>query len=318
MTGLPVAQRPVAKPNHAKPARATSPFAGLRGWLRGLFGRRNGDASVREAIEELIEESDTTPAAIDPDERTLLVNILRLHEVTAADVMLPRAEIVATDIETSIDDIIDLMARDAHSRVPVFRETLDDVVGFVHIKDVLGLARGDTKTPVSALVRDIIFAAPSTRVLDLLLEMRMTHVHMAIVVDEFGGVDGLITIEDLVEEIVGEIEDEHDDEGPLMTRSADGSVLADARVRVAEYEEEFGAFASDEEREEVDTLGGILFKLLDRVPRRAEVVTHPAGLEFEVVDADPRRIKRIRIRRSTITGPQPESPGSDGHGTPAG
>ncbi len=301
-------------------------LGGLRAWLRNLFGRRNGEASVREAIEELIEETDTTAAAIDSDERTLLVNILSLHEVTAADVMLPRAEIVATDVETSIDDIIDLMARDAHSRIPVFRETLDDVVGFVHIKDVLGLARGGTDTPVSALVRDIIFAAPSTRVLDLLLEMRASHVHMAIVVDEFGGVDGLITIEDLVEEIVGEIEDEHDDEGPLMSHSPDGSVLADARVRVEEYEQEFGVFASDEEREEVDTLGGVLFKLLDRVPRRAEVVTHPAGLEFEIVDADPRRVKRIRIRRGPGTeiapdspsGPQPDDPGPVGSDTPTG
>ncbi len=286
---------------------------GVRHWLRSLFGRRNGEGSVRDAIEELIVESDDTDAPIAADERALIVNILRLHEVTAADVMLPRAEIVAADVETTIDALIDLMAREAHSRVPLYRENLDDVVGFVHIKDVLGVSRGPAAPPLASLVREIIFAAPSSRVLDLLLEMRASHVHMAIVVDEFGGVDGLVTIEDLVEEIVGEIEDEHDDEGPMMTRRADGSVLADARTRVEEFEETCGTFASAEEREEVDTLGGVVFKLLDRVPRRAEVVSHPSGLEFEIVDADPRRIKRLLVRQ--ISGAPLETAG-DGDGTP--
>jgi len=149
---------------------------------------------------------------------------------------------------------------------------------------------------VRDLSRDILFAAPSIRVLDLLLEMRAQRTHMAIVIDEFGGVDGLVTIEDLVEEIVGEIEDEHDEAGPVITVDPGGSILADARVEVGELEERIGAFLTQEEREESDTLGGVVFSLVDRVPRRSEVVTHKSGVEFEVVDADARRIKRLRVR----------------------
>jgi CBS domain containing-hemolysin-like protein len=149
---------------------------------------------------------------------------------------------------------------------------------------------------VKDIVRDILFASPSIRVLDLLLEMRASRTHMAIVVDEFGGVDGLVTIEDLVEEIVGEIEDEHDTEGPTIIRRPDGSVLADARTEIEELEKLIGEFASGEEREEIETLGGVVFRLIDRVPRRHEVIAHPSGLEFEIVDADPRRIKRLCVR----------------------
>ncbi len=272
-----------------------------------MIGRRNGENSVREAIQELIVEGSEAGTAIDADERTLIVNILKLHEVTVADVMLPRAEIVAADIETPLADLIEIMAREAHSRLPLYRDTLDDVVGFVHIKDVLSCLDQAKQTKIKDLVRDILFAAPSARVLDLLLEMRASHVHMAVVVDEFGGVGGLVTIEDLVEEIVGEIEDEHDEEGPALLMRPDGSILADARTRIEDFEILYGAFASAEEREEIDTLGGVVFGLIDRVPRRAEVITHPAGLEFEIIDADPRRIKRLCIRRLSAA---PRSPGA--------
>jgi len=204
----------------------------LRTWLKSLIHRRNGENSVREAIQELIVEGNETGAAIDADERALIVNILKLHEVTVADVMLPRAEIVAADVDTTLSDLVETMAREAHSRLPVYSDTMDDVVGFVHIKDVLVCLDQDKPVQIKDLVRDILFAAPSARVLDLLLEMRASHVHMAIVVDEFGGVDGLVTIEDLVEEIVGEIEDEHDEEGPALVMRPDGSILADARTRI--------------------------------------------------------------------------------------
>ena len=156
--------------------------------------------------------------------------------------------------------------------------------------------RSSPHLAVRELTREILFAAPSIRVLDLLLEMRAQRTHMAIVVDEFGGVDGLVTIEDLVEEIVGEIEDEHDEDGPLITRDPDGSILADARAEIEELESMIGAFVTDDEREENDSLGGVVFSLVDRVPRRSEVVTHSSGVEFVVVDADARRIKRLRVR----------------------
>ncbi len=279
-----------------------SPLAHLRNRLRSWLRSRNGEDTVREAIEELIEEREDAGVSIDSDERVLLANILKLHDVTAEDVMVPRAEIVAADITTPLDDLMALIATEAHSRIPLYREQLDDVVGFVHIKDLVAALGKDVEA--KDLVRDLLFAAPSIRVLDLLLEMRASRVHMAIVVDELGGVDGLVTIEDLVEEIVGEIEDEHDEDGPQLVAQPDGSYVADARVRVEEFEEQAGPFASVEEREEIDSLGGIVANLVGRVPRRGEVIAHPSGLEFEVEDADPRRIKRLRIRMTTPRTPR--------------
>lgn len=257
---------------------------------------RGNESSVREVIEELIEEPGTEDEAIGADEGVLITNILKLHDLTADDVMIPRADIVAVEQSEELHAVADLIAREAHSRLPLYHEQLDQVVGFVHIKDVLAALRSNPRQKVRDLSRDILFAAPSIRVLDLLLEMRAQRTHMAIVIDEFGGVDGLVTIEDLVEEIVGEIEDEHDEEGPVITVDPGGSILADARVEVGELEERIGAFLTQEEREESDTLGGVVFSLVDRVPRRSEVVTHKSGVEFEVVDADARRIKRLRVR----------------------
>ncbi len=273
-----------------------SALKSLGGWLRSLISGRNGEGSVLEVIEELIEEVDDDAMEIGADQGALIVNILKLHELTAEDVMVPRADIVAADIDSDIDELVDIMARDAHSRLPVYSKQLDNVVGFVHIKDVLVAVRGTSPIAVKDIVRDILFAAPSIHVLDLLLEMRARRTHMSIVVDEFGGVDGLVTIEDLVEEIVGEIEDEHDTEGPSIVRRPDGSILADARTEIEELEKMVGKFATDEERGEIDTLGGIIFNLIDRVPRRHEVIAHPSGLEFEIVDADPRRVKRVCVR----------------------
>jgi CBS domain containing-hemolysin-like protein len=167
----------------------------------------------------------------------------------------------------------------------------------VHIKDVLISFDRDKPARLAELVREILFVAPSMRVLDLLLEMRQNRVHMAIIVDEFGGVDGLVTIEDLVEEIVGEIEDEHDEEeAPHLAPRPDGTLLADARTPVEEFEQVTGPVLDAEEREEVETLGGLIFRLVDRVPRRGEIISHPSGIEFEVLDADPRRVRRLRVR----------------------
>ncbi|MBO22784.1 MAG: magnesium/cobalt efflux protein [Rhodospirillaceae bacterium] len=274
-------------------------------WLRGLFGGRNGENSVRETIGELIEETGDEATPINPDEGELIANILKLHDLTAEDVMVPRADIVATDQDCELDALADLMSREAHSRIPLYQSHLDKVVGFVHIKDVLATMRSSPGLAVRELTREILFAAPSVRVLDLLLEMRAQRTHMAIVVDEFGGVDGLVTIEDLVEEIVGEIEDEHDEEGLLIRRDPDGSIFADARAEIEDLEAMIGPFMEDSEREEIYTLGGVVFSIVDRVPRRSEVVTHASGVEFIVVDADPRRIKRLRIRDQRPAGPDP-------------
>jgi CBS domain containing-hemolysin-like protein len=274
---------------------------GLLGWLRSLRRGRGADAALRDALEELIEEHEgegEEQVAIGADERTLLINILKLRKLTASDIMVPRADIVAVPNDMGLDDLVKLMGRDGHSRLPVYRETLDDVVGMVHIKDVLLCATGERPFDLAALVRQVLFVAPSMRVLDLLLQMRLSHAHMALVVDEFGGIDGLLTIEDVVEEIVGEIEDEHDvEEGPRLLVRPDGSVLADGRATIEEFEELVGPVLTEEEREaDVNTLAGLVFALIGRVPSRGELVTHPSGMAFEVVEADPRTIKRLKIR----------------------
>jgi CBS domain containing-hemolysin-like protein len=292
MTDLPQSQTPGTMAGNDTAEKPK----GLLRRIRDLFLPRADENSVREAIEDLIEEPSSSSASIGADESLLITNILKLHDLTAEDVSIPRADIIAIDENAELHTVADLISREAHSRLPVYREQLDDVVGFVHIKDVLTALRTSPHQAVRELKREILFAAPSIRVLDLLLEMRAQRTHMAIVVDEFGGVDGLVTIEDLVEEIVGEIEDEHDEEGPSITSNPDGSILADARVEIEELEAMIGVFVTDEEREACDTLGGIVFALIDRVPRRSEVVTHTSGVEFEVVDADPRRIKRLRVR----------------------
>ena len=272
--------------------------------LRALVKSRQSETQLRETIEEIIDEikevegEEEVTAPISSDERIMLSNILRLRHLTAYDVMVPRADIVAVDLDTPIEALIDVMSEAAHSRLPVYRETLDEAVGLVHIKDVLTYMKEKRTFDLVDLVRRILVVAPSMRVLDLLLEMRLSRVHLALVVDEFGGIDGLVTIEDLVEEIVGEIEDEHDvAEGPKLTERPDGSLMADARATIEELEEKIGAVLSDEEREEdIDTLGGLVFALAGRVPGRGELVEHEhSGISFEVLEADPRRVKRVRV-----------------------
>ncbi len=280
----------------------TAPLGGFWSRLRARFRRRNGDHSLRDTIEEIIEETELeeqADIAIGSHERVMLGNILKLRHLTAYDVMVPRADIAGVDISAPLDEVIAATSGKGHSRVPVYRGNLDDVVGFVHIKDVLAAVKSERKFNLAGLTRGVLFVAPSMRVLDLLLQMRLSRVHLALVVDEFGGTDGLITIEDLVEEIVGEIEDEHDAEaGPRLVRWPDGSLVADARVDVDEFEEAFGRVLTAEEREEdIDTLGGLVATIAGRVPTRGELILHSSGVSFEVMEADPRRIKRLRVRR---------------------
>ena len=272
----------------------------LRGWLRGLRRARNGETSVRETLEEIIEERDDIDTPINEDERLLLANILELRDRTIHDVMVPRADIISVDCSADLKEVIDLVTGEGHSRLPVYRETLDDAVGFIHAKDMLSWRGADNEFSPEKILRKVLFVAPSMQVLELLLEMRVKRAHMALVVDEFGGVDGLVTIEDLVEEIVGEIEDEHDqNEVPQLLPAGNGAYIADARVEIEILEDAIGAFVNDEERENIDTLGGLVFSLAGRVPIRGELVPHPSGIEFEVLEADPRRIRRLRLRTAT-------------------
>jgi len=275
-------------------------FARLRNLLRLIRRPRNGE-SLRETIDEMIEEPPADgPHPLSAQERVLIGNILKVHDRTAADAMVPRVDIVALDVETSFPEVVKFMVEQGHSRVPVYRETLDNVIGFVHAKDLLGPAAERRETKLSLILRKVLFVAPSVPILDLLVQMRQARTHIAMVADEFGGVDGLVTIEDLIEEIVGEIEDEHDvaDE-PRLAERADGTLIADARTPIEALEERQGVrLRPSGEQEEVDTLGGLVSSLAGRVPKRGEVIAHPSGIEFEVLDADPRKIKRLRVRRS--------------------
>ena len=268
----------------------------VRGWLKTLRRARPGE-SVRDTLEELFEEREEAEIPIDDHERRLLTNVLHLRDVTAYDVMVPRADIIGLDTRTNLEELIKVIDLKGHSRYPVYRGTLDDAVGLVHIKDVLMMVASGKPFALQRIVRKVLFVSPSVRVLDLLLEMRLKRTHMALGVDEYGGIDGLVTIEDLVEQIVGEIEDEHDrDAEPDFIERADGVIEADARMPLEEFEAKVGPLLDEEDRENIDTLGGLVFFLAGRVPSRGELIPHPAGLEFEVVDADPRRIKRLRLR----------------------
>ena len=268
----------------------------FRGWLRGLT-RRNGAPSDRENVAEVLGEELEAGDHLAPVERLMLLNILNLGDTRVGDVMVPRADILGVDAAASLNDLIAVFREGFHSRMPVFQETLDDVIGFIHIKDILEFWGGGGKFVLSKAAREILFVPSSMRVVDLLLKMRMARVHMGIVVDEYGGTDGLVTIEDLVEEIVGEIEDEHEDvRGPLFTVRPDGSVLADGRASVEELESRIGVDLVAQNREEdIETVGGLMVSLVGRVPLRGELISHPVGLEFEVMDSDPRRVKQVRI-----------------------
>jgi len=309
-------------PGDGDPASSTDPRAragidgaadGLLGtWLRGLFrGLGNGEGSVRDTLEEIIEERDEAELPIDGHERLLITNILHQRDMTAEDVMVPRPDIVALEETASLSDIAQVLARAGHSRMPVYRQSLDMILGMVHIKDLVPNLHSGQPADLTALARPVLFVSPSMRVLDLLLEMRLKRTHMALVVDEYGGIDGLVTIEDLVEQIVGEIEDEHDVVAdPEVVAQEDGSVIADARLDLDEFEERFGAFLGEEEREETDTLGGLVFRLAGRIPTRGELIVHDSGMEFEVLDADPRRVKRLRLRNL----PDPRPPDTHRNG----
>ena len=266
--------------------------------------RREKNEAVREAIEGLIEETPESDTPISDDQRTLLANILKLRDKTVRDVMVPRVDIVGIAADTPLDDVVRLFQTEAHSRYPVYRVSLDDVIGMMHIKDVLSYWGTSKKFNLRDILRRVVFVAPTLPVLDMLLDMRRSRTHMALVIDEYGGTDGLLTIEDLVEEIVGEIEDEHDvAQTPTVSRRADGTIDVNGRTPVELLEQEIGKMLSEDERREIDTVGGLIFSLLGRIPERGEVVRHPSGVEFEILDVDPRRIRRLRVRPPVASPP---------------
>lgn len=246
-------------------------------------------------------------AAHPPSNGADLVNqAAAFQSLTVEDVMTPRADIIALELSTGFHEVVERFVEAEHSRMPIFRETLDDPVGVVHVKDIFRLLASDNARPgadeavLQKVRRDALYVPGSMRAADLLLRMQTTRQHMALVIDEFGGTDGLVTLEDLVESVVGEIEDEHDEAAAVTIVPRPGGVFeADARAPLEELEAALGAdLASPDLDEEIDTVAGLVTALAGRVPQRGEVIAHPGGYELQVLDADPRRVKRVRITPS--------------------
>ena len=259
--------------------------------------------SVREELTGLIETSISHPdTEFDNQESLLLKNMLGLRDITAQDVMVPRADIVAVDMNDGFHDVLQQMSNASHSRYPAFEEKMDETIGMLHIKDMMRHNLENSKADLKRLIRPVLFVAPTIRLLDLLQEMRLRRLHLALVVDEFGGIDGLITIEDLVEEIVGEIQDEHDQvEKPRFEIAPDGTAIADARFELEAFEALIGQqMLEGEERDEIDTLGGLVVTLAGQVPLRGEVIRHESGIIFEVLESDPRRLTLLRVRGANL------------------
>jgi CBS domain containing-hemolysin-like protein len=275
--------------------------------IQKLTGQDAEAVNMRESLEEVIEESDRESPALSAQERVMLGNLLRFGELKVRDVMVPRAEIIAVDETIGLADLLMLFREAQHSRLPMFRETLDDPTGLIHVKDVLGLLQPEASgayclspnARITSLRRPILFAPPSMRALDLLLKMQASHTHLALVIDEYGGTDGLVSIEDIIEEIVGDIADEHDEVAAELKPDADG-YIADARMDLDDFKLQtghdfLGADGEDDIERDIDSLGGLVVSLLGRVPLRGEIVTHPDGSEFQVLEADPRRIRKLRV-----------------------
>jgi len=296
-----------------------SDFVGrVRAALLSAFGvRPNG--SARAEIEDAIAADEAAGATLSPDERAMLRAILKLGDMRVEDVMVPRADIEAVDVESTLAEVIAIYRESGHSRLPAYRETLDEPLGMVHIRDLMAWfadralkPAGEEQGPSfdfaavdlslsleeSKLVRPLLFVPPSMPARTLLKRMQSSHVQMALVIDEYGGTDGLVSIEDIVEVIVGEIEDEHDlDEEPVVQKVAEGVFIADARTELEDAAEVIGpGFQVGERGEDIETIGGLVFAATGRIPPKGEVVEAVKGFDFEVLDADPRRIKRVKIR----------------------
>jgi CBS domain containing-hemolysin-like protein len=313
-------------PQTPHPNLSREPPSGLLERVRALFGL--APASARDDIEDALEES--ASEEFTPQERAILKNVLALHDVRVADVMVPRADVIAIGLDTPLREVLDLFRTAGHSRLPVYEDTLDDPRGMIHIRDFVvflasdprfGLVSGPLPAqqgsgaetgldmPLSAarILRPVLYAPPSMPALDLLLKMQASRTHMALVIDEYGGTDGLVSIEDVVESIVGDIEDEHDEaETPELQPAGDGGFVVEARTPLGDVSTAVGFdFGTLADAEGVDTIGGLVTAAAGRVPGRGEILRGPGEFEFEVLDADPRRVKRLKIWPLAARGANP-------------
>ena len=269
--------------------------------IKNFFNKNNNHNSLENNIEDFLNKRIKNKKPLKIDEEKIISNVFELPEKLVSDIMIPRSDIISIESNSRIRELIKLIGRTNHSRYPVHEKSRDNIIGMVHIKDAISTWESAKKIKIKKLVRKILFAPPSMNVLDLILKMRMSHTHMAIVIDEHGGVDGLVTIEDLVEEIVGEIKDEHEaqkeKEENISTKIDNGEIIINARMLIKQFEKKHGKILFNKnDFKNIDTMGGLVFSLFGRIPLKGEVIKHYTGCEFEILEGDSRKIRKILVK----------------------
>ena len=272
----------------------------IRELFKKLFFKQNTENNnLKQSIETVLDNDLKGTEGISKHERLMLLNILKIDGIRSADIMIPRADIGAVELNDSFEKVLEVFIKEAHSRVPIYEKNLDNIIGMIHIKDLVNY-QNQNKTETNFLQnlkREILEIPPSMPVLDLLLKMQLTRLHMGIVIDEYGCTDGLVTIEDVIEEITGEIEDEHDEKNlPMLIKSSLNTFEASARIEIDELQKVTNVeFLNSYDNDDVDTLGGLIFSITGRVPQRGEIIKHSSGTTFEIKDADPMKIKSVKV-----------------------
>ena len=264
-----------------------------------LLKKNTENNNLKQSIETVLDSDLKDTEGISKHERLMLLNILKIDGIRSSDIMIPRADIGAVELNDSFEKVLEVFIKEAHSRVPIYEKNLDNIIGMIHIKDLVNY-QNQKKTEnnfLQNLKREILEIPPSMPVLDLLLKMQLTRLHMGIVIDEYGCTDGLVTIEDVIEEITGEIEDEHDEKNlPMLIKSSLNTFEASARIEIDELQKVTNVeFLNSYDNDDVDTLGGLIFSITGRVPQRGEIIKHSSGTTFEIKDADPMKIKSVKV-----------------------
>ena len=272
----------------------------IRKLFKKFFLKKNTENNnLKQSIETVLDNDLKGTEGISKHERLMLLNILKIDGIRSSDIMIPRADIGAVELNDSFEKVLEVFIKEAHSRVPIYEKNLDNIIGMIHIKDLVNY-QNQRKTETNFLQnlkREILEIPPSMPVLDLLLKMQLTRLHMGIVIDEYGCTDGLVTIEDVIEEITGEIEDEHDEKNlPMLIKSSLNTFEASARIEIDELQKVTNVeFLNSYDNDDVDTLGGLIFSITGRVPQRGEIIRHTSGTTFEIKDADPMKIKSVKV-----------------------
>ena len=272
----------------------------IRKLFKKFFFKKNTENNnLKQSIETVLDNDLKGTEGISKHERLMLLNILKIDGIRSSDIMIPRADIGAVELNDSFEKVLEVFIKEAHSRVPIYEKNLDNIIGMIHIKDLVNYQNQKKMETnfLQNLKREILEIPPSMPVLDLLLKMQLTRLHMGIVIDEYGCTDGLVTIEDVIEEITGEIEDEHDEKNlPMLIKSSLNTFEASARIEIDELQKVTNVeFLNSYDNDDVDTLGGLIFSITGRVPQRGEIIKHSSGTTFEIKDADPMKIKSVKV-----------------------